>query len=305
MGVHLAIAVDSNYYNPFCALLASILHHHARGTVHIHAIATGIDEQRLKRITDLVLRNGQKIRFYSIADSRLNKLVTMSTWTAAVYYRLYFPLLIDEAIDRLIYLDSDTIILKNLEKLYTTSLDEFPVAAVYDNYVGVQPLIGILEEGEYFNSGVLLMDIIRWRQQAISEKTIDYLMKYPERIKFVDQCALNAVLQNNWKKLDISYNLLYSFIPQEPSKKESKLFIEDKTILHFTLQRPWLMLCKNRYRYLYKHYLKMSGLQQGRTIKDFSLKKLPKWMRLRIIEYYHGYPLQKKIWQVIKRWKPV
>jgi lipopolysaccharide biosynthesis glycosyltransferase len=92
-------------------------------------------------------------------------------------------------------------------------MNEFPVAAVYDNYVKSQPLLGIFDEGEYFNSGMLLIDVEKWREQNISEKVMEYLLKYPERIKFVDQCGLNAVLNGNWMKLPARFNRIFTYLP--------------------------------------------------------------------------------------------
>jgi lipopolysaccharide biosynthesis glycosyltransferase len=224
----------------------------------------------------------------------------MSTWTKAVYYRLYFPLLLKSEIQRFIYLDADTLVLKDLTKFYNLNLNSKPVAAVWDNYVNIQPLIGLDVEGEYFNSGVLLVDIQLWNQQAVSEKTIDYLIKNPEKIKYVDQCALNAVLKNNWHKLSNEYNLLYSYIPQESGIEAYKRIKEETTVIHFTLQRPWNTLCKNRFRSLYNFYFKHSPAKNNKRLNDFSFSKIKDLLILRIKEFYQDHAIIKAIWRLIK-----
>lgn len=299
MTVHLAIAFDQNYTRPFHALLASIAKN-AR-EVHLHVIATGVDEQQRRQISAYGCNHHIEITFYAIQDSRIALLTTKGTWTTAVYYRLYFPLLVNESVRRLLYVDTDTLVLKDLTELYQLSLEGYPVAAVYDNYVKIQPLIGIVSPGEYLNSGVLLMDTLVWREQRISEKAFDYLLTYPERIQYVDQCALNAVLRNNWLQLNSRYNLLYTYLPEEQSKKEIEKVMEDAVVVHFNLERPWHMLCRNRLRLLYRVYLNEFQGNNRTVISDFSVDKIPAWLMIRLKEFYIDSENLKAFWRSIKR----
>jgi len=299
--IHLALAFDENYQNPFLACATSILKNHKQTEVEFHLIATGVSLLRKKQIEDWLKKEGFNANFYDLTDSRINQLITCSTWTQAVYYRLYFPFLVDPTIERLLYLDSDTLILKNLTEFYTIDLQGYPVAAVYDNYVKTQPLIGIDSEGEYFNSGVLLMDLKKWRDQKISERTIEYLLNNPQNIRFVDQCGLNHTLKRNWLKLTSGFNLLYSYLPQTGSITEFSKIESNTTVIHFTLQRPWFMLCENRFRNLYKQNLEAGSLKNGPTVIDFSLDKIGTWMRIRIKEFYFDNALLQELWRMIKQ----
>jgi len=298
--IHLAIAFDRNYLRPFFALLASVFAHNNGESIHIHAIATEVDADSIKAIEQYVATHAGTISFYNITDERVQDFVTMSTWTKAVYYRLYFPLLLPPAVKRLLYLDTDTLVVSNLNALFNTPLDGKPVGAVDDNYVSVQPLLGIVTPGEYFNSGVLLIDMDLWRAQRVSEHTMEYLLKFPERIRFVDQCGLNAVLQGNWKKLDEGANFIYSKIPGDMPHKAVKRMLPQLTVIHFTLERPWWFLCKNPFRYLYPVYLKQSGLYAGPAIDDFEWGKLPQWFRIRLNEFYSNQPGLQYMWRRVK-----
>jgi lipopolysaccharide biosynthesis glycosyltransferase len=298
MKIHLAIAFDESYLAPFCALLESIIAN--GGNVHLHLIMTGVDETTQIKISDRAKAGGIQSNFYRITDKEITTLVTRDTWTTAVYYRLYFPMLVDPSIHRLIYLDTDTIVLRNLSELAELSLDGYPVAAVYDNYVQVQPLIGINEPGNYFNSGVLVMDLNEWRRQRVSERTLDYLKQYPERIRYVDQCGLNAVLMNNWFHLKSSYNLLYSYLPNEQSDRSMASLVHEASIVHFNIERPWQMLCKNRLRNQYRKYLRRSPIYSGRVVIDFSVQKVFDWIYIRLIEFYFDQEWIKRIWRSVR-----
>ena len=297
---HLGIAFDRNYLAPFYALITSVFVANPATSVSIHAIATGISPADMVQIEAYVRKHRATIIFYEIDEQLINRFVLGSNWTAAVYYRLFFPFLVPATVERLLYIDTDTLVVGDLRQFEQIELGTHPVAAVYDIWVKTQPLIGITEEGEYFNSGVLYMNVKEWRRQRISEQAFDYLLQYPERIKFVDQCALNAVLRANWKKVDSRFNTLYSYIPEALPRRDFASFLADKVVLHFTLERPWTMLCQNRFRYLYERYLLQSPSQLRRLHADFSWSKLPALLWIRLRESYSDYPALGKRWRQLK-----
>lgn len=301
--VHLAIAFDERYLRPFYTLLESILQHHVSSPVSFHVIATGVSEDDMERIKRYIVSRGSDITYYSIDQALLTRFVLGSHWTIAVYYRLFFPLLVSPDVVRLLYLDTDILVVNDLSQLYTTSLGLFPAGAAYDTYVKVQPLLGIEKPGEYFNSGVLLIDTAAWKNQRISERAMEYLTLYPERIKFVDQCALNAVLRGNWFLLPEDYNRMYSSIPQDIGRTALNDLIKTTVVIHFTLHRPWHMLCKSRLRNLYFYFLKRSPLV-GRSksrYDDFEWKKISSWLMIRVREFYQDTLILQQIWRSLKR----
>lgn len=298
--IHLAIAFDQNYLDPFYALITSIFFHNKNNKIYIHSIATGIPEEEKRAIAAYATKHKSEILFYSLDETLVSSFVLNSDWTPAVYYRLFFPLLIPDHISRLTYIDSDTLVINDLRAFEEVDLEGFPVGAVYDNYVKTAPQLGIYEEEKYFNSGVLVIDIAKWKEQLISEKAFAYLTEFPENIVFVDQDALNAVLKNNWKRLDYKYNLIYSVIPEALPRQAFKSFLADKIIIHFTLHRPWNMLCRNRFRYLYFKYLNLSPKGNKPKYADFSLDKLKKYVLIRLEEFYFDNASLRYVWRRIK-----
>jgi lipopolysaccharide biosynthesis glycosyltransferase len=300
LDIHLGIAFDQNYMRHFYALISSVLYHNCRHHIVVHAIITGVSAADQAQIKAFAEESGAIIHFYEIDEHYVRQFVLTSHWSSAVYYRLFFPLIIPESVNRLLYLDTDIVVINDLEDLFTQDLDNHPIAAVYDNWVKTAPQLGITEEGNYFNSGMMLINIPMWRKEKITEKVFDYLATYPERINYVDQCALNAVLINQWKKLDFRYNVLHSWIPESMTQKERKRFLKNKFIIHYTLDRPWKMLCQNQLRFLYFKYLKKSPYKMRRKYDDFSLNKVPSYLRIKAIDIYNNLPLVKTIWRAIK-----
>lgn len=300
--IHIGAGFDRNYLRHFFALLGSLIESHHQNRLQLHVIAEGLRADEMKRIVDLISRSGHDISFYELDRSLVDRFQVSGQWTPVVYYRLFFSLLLPSDIQRLIYLDCDTVVIKSLWPLYSIELDGYPIAAVYDNYVKTQPRIGIFKEGEYFNSGVMLIDLNEWRNQNVSENASTYLVTYPEKILFVDQCALNAVLKDNWKKLQSRFNLMYSALPQGISRRQMNEVLQDAVVVHFTLHRPWQMLCKNRLRFLYFYYLRRSGIKISLATyyTDFELRKLPAFLAIRLHEFYFDMPFIQKVWRFLQ-----
>jgi lipopolysaccharide biosynthesis glycosyltransferase len=299
--IHIAIAFDKNYLLQFYALCSSLAYNNRNNTLHLHVIATDVDEVNLNSLENFLLKFSINITFYRPDLSTIRSLVLTHNWTAAVYYRLLFPQIVPKHVVRLLYLDCDTLVLNDVNSLYNNEdIGQFPVAAVYDNYVKSQPLLGI-QEGNYFNSGVLLIDVPCWNEQQITQKATQYLIEFPERIRYVDQCALNAVLVNNWSRLPYNYNCLYTYLPASASWQTLQNFVNDVVVLHFTLERPWNFLCRNRLRVLYFHYLKKTRKNRSKRYIDFSWKLLPAWLNIRLLEFYVDSPKLQLFWRRLKK----
>lgn len=300
--LHIALAFDENYLNQFFTLASSIFSNHEPGEIFFHVIASGIPASKLKEIENYAAQQGNTIHFYSVDESTIKKFVLVNQWTHAVYLRLFFPLVVPEPVSKILYLDVDTVVVNPLYELWSFDLGTLPLAAVYDNYVKTQPKIGITQEGEYFNSGVMLINVPRWNALSISEKTMAYLHHNPEKILFVDQCGLNAVLKGLWVKLPEKFNFIYSRVPASASINELKSLVKSIVIVHYTLHRPWQMLCRNRLAYLYFHYRSLLPKQlTGKRYTDFSLAKIPAFIKIKLINLYFDLPFLGFLWRKFKR----
>lgn len=296
--LHIALAFDQNYLNQFYILATSIFTTHQKGEIKFHIIPSGIPTNKLKEIENYVSAQGNSIHFYSVDESTIKKFVLVNQWTYAVYLRLFFPLVVPESVSKILYLDVDIVVVNPLYELWALDLGTLPVAAVYDNYVKTQPKIGITQEGDYFNSGVLLIDVPRWNALSISEKTMAYLHHNPDKIMFVDQCGLNAVLKGLWIKLPEKFNFIYSRVPASASLKELNALVKNIVVVHYTLQRPWQMLCRNRLAYLYFDYRSLVPRElRGQRYTDFSFNKLPALFRIKLLNLYFDLPWLGKWWR--------
>lgn len=288
--IHIAIAFDQNFLTPFYVLLTSIFFNTRNNSITFHVIAAGVEQKEKEKIIKYIKGNIGTIIFYEINNELIKDFVLPDNvhFSIATYYRLFFPSLVPQNLSKLLYIDTDTVVIGDLSELYEIGLKN-PVGAAMDTAgVPVRTDLGLHSQADYFNAGVLLINLQLWREQNISENAINFINDFPEKIKWADQDALNAVLVDNWFKLDKRFNLTFYDIPAFLQKKNFNLFLKNKIIIHYTTeQKPWLTLCRNRLRFLYHYYLKKSPVtQQGKyTDLEWKNRLLYRYFKLRFKEF--------------------
>ena len=174
-------------------------------------MASDIKEE-LRFLVEASLPNGSiQITWIPISLNMFAEYGTAPHISLATYARLLMPSLIPQKIRRVLYIDTDTLILGTVADLWTTRLDGMVLAAVLDGLnahgtVGVSAAtLGMPAVTAYFNAGVLLVDLDQWRADGVTEKALRYLECNPAS-KFADQDALNVACDGRWKALAHRWN---------------------------------------------------------------------------------------------------
>lgn len=141
---------------------------------------------------------------------------TLQYISAAMFLRLLIPDAVPEGVDRLLYLDCDVLCTDSLAPLLEVDLAGAPLGAVRDVYTrrlvdmgGLPGLAGYREldpQATYFNSGVLLIDVPRWKECDVTGRSLDYVARHSHESRFPDQDALNHAVYGNWLRLPSRYN---------------------------------------------------------------------------------------------------
>lgn len=303
--IHLGIAIDQNYVTLFYVLLTSVFDNNKRHKIVVHIIATGVSENEKTKMSHFMKENNGEIFFYDFDNSQASDLYLKKHLTVACYYRLYLPALVPEKIEKLLYLDTDMVVIGDLLELYNTDLTGWPAAIVNYADADPKPELNVHNPGDYFNSGLMLMNLSEWEKQNISERAIEFVQQNPTVCKLSDQDGLNAVLVGNYYKLPLKYNVTLSDIPQNLGKSKHKEYLKDKVVIHYTRggHKPWKILGKNKFRYIYHDYLKKSPRRNEKKYSDFSFK--PKtlffFLKIRTEERIVDYPLAYKLYKKLVR----
>jgi lipopolysaccharide biosynthesis glycosyltransferase len=226
--INIVCACDDNYVIMLCAMIKSIeINHKFRENIDLYVIDHNIEEINKEKVEKSI--NSEKItiiwkridketlKYLKVRDENLD--------LTTHYLRLLIPYLLPETLKKVIYLDCDLLLFDEIATLWNTPLDGFPIAAIQDGGVGKMKdgwqipnhqELGLNPEAKYFNSGVLIIDLIAWKEGNFSEKIIRCTEENINHNVLWDQYGFNVIFQENWKELEHAWNFFQynKYIPK-------------------------------------------------------------------------------------------
>ena len=199
----------------------------------------------------------RRLRRYGVAP-RMKRHRFGAFASLTIYFRLFIPALFPQY-DKAIYLDSDIVVPGDISRLWETPLGDCLVGACADTSIGnipqfsryIDEYVGV-DPRKYVNSGVLLMNLARLREEDIAGKFLSWMEKYRFATVAPDQDYLNALCCGSIRYLDPSWNTMPA---------EGTIISEHPQIIHFNLAtKPWL--CESvRYEEVFWEYAVSSGYE--------------------------------------------
>ncbi|GKW13874.1 LPS 1,2-glucosyltransferase [Pectobacterium carotovorum subsp. carotovorum] len=244
--LNVAYGIDKNYaVGCGISIASTLINNEIDFTFHV--FSDDFDDDFIKKLNVLAEKFKTKIVLYKINSEILKTLPCTDIWSHAMYFRLLAFSHLSDKISSLLYLDADVMCKGSLAQLH--KLDTAPhVAAVIRDVPEMQKKsasrlkIPTLE-GEYFNSGVLFVNLEIWNELDLTKKIFEKLINGDESIQYPDQDIMNILLHNNVSFLPREYNTIYSIKNElsDPSHQKYKESIKDDTILiHYTgVTKPW------------------------------------------------------------------
>lgn len=289
--IHIACAADKNYAPHCAAMLHSVFTNNPPGKVTIHFLhGPGMEAGVLGQLKQVVLQVGGEIRFHEIPDHAVTGLQSKGRVAGVMWYRVFLPERLTE-LDRILYLDADTLVVDSLQPLWESELDGYYGAAVtniFDPEYRHRPaFLGLHGESEYFNSGVLLMNLDAMRRNSVAQRVCEVAREHGDKLMWQDQDPLNMVFSGKWLRLHPRWNCQNSFFYSNHAVRIfGKGAVEEACrnpgIVHFegpALAKPWHYLSKHPYKSDYlKHRAQTPWAvveEEGKTTKNRILKPFP------------------------------
>jgi len=250
----LVFAADEGFARATAVAMHSALEHLSPNLYpRIYVLDNGITNGSRERMSKVASRvAGREIRWLRVPPERLADQPDGARFTSTTYARLLIPELLPTRTRRAVYLDGDALVRDDLSPLFRVGLGGAPLAAVRDlaicstntEWSGVR---GFVEPKPYFNAGVLVIDVARWRAEGFGERALAFARSVTEPLPSADQDAMNGVA-NNWHELDFRWNVqLTMFLDDKPrtdltdwlSRNRAELY-RDAAVLHFAgFPKPW------------------------------------------------------------------
>lgn len=243
----IVLAGDYSYIRQIETTLKSLCYHNKK--VKVYIFNQDIPSEWFRATRQKMERIGSELVDIKLLDSRLDK-----EWTAGfghinymAFARYFIPEYVGE--DRVLYLDSDLIVTGEICHLFDLDLGENYLAAVAALH-GMSSL---------FNSGVLLIDNKRWKEEKVFEQLIARTQRDWQRVPEGDQSILNSVFSGRWLALDQSYNFPIGYDYGAYVRGELGVFDLPLTplplVLHYiSPDKPWNTFSSGRLRQIWWDY---------------------------------------------------
>lgn len=191
-------------------------------------------------------------------------------WNPIVLARLILDKLLPTDVDKVLYLDGDTINVASLSDLWNTDLEDKVLGGCIEATVNKKQKesLGMLHM-PYINAGVLLINLKLWKENSIGKKILSYYKDNAGKLFANDQDAINGTLKGKIYYLNPRYNFynIYWFYPYKVlsdlmgdayyyTKEEVDFAIQSPAIIHYLgEERPWRKGNKHKFKIYYEKYL--------------------------------------------------
>ncbi len=260
--VHVAwIFDDAASVEATVALTSVAAHANPDRSYVLHLLVVDVSPARLEALTSLSARNfAVRVQRLSLSASAYPELPRAKQ---VVMERIALGRHLPD-IDRVLYLDTDLVALRDVGALFDTELDGCPIGAAVDLNVQRRRIRGRPMAGEptverhlekvlsisgqlqerYFNSGVLLLDLDAMRKRGFEDQARTMVSEHPDIISMADQDVLNRMLVRETMLLDGRWNVFppptrWYFVSGTEADRERNRHLADPFILHFAGGKPW------------------------------------------------------------------
>jgi len=260
MKMDVIAACDADFAQHLAVMFLSLADTNPRHTFSVFVLWSGSSREKDK-LREVLTGTPFEFSFIDVSDAGLSDLVVGGYFTTMTYARLLMGNLLPLEFDRILYLDGDILARGDISELWTADLQGKTLGAVIDlpRYPFNRNL-GLPADALYFNAGVLLIDLRRWRERKIGERALTFAREHPDRLRWSDQCALNFVLHDDWTVLDRIWNFQsmdvahvvnghLRFDNVDPKR------LANARLVHFNgSSKPWHYLNDHPFKGEYLHY---------------------------------------------------
>lgn len=271
--MNILVTLDQNYFPQLQVMLTSLKLNNPGEQFSLYLLHNHLPEQMLEAVNKWCGQAGYGFFPVQMDEELFRSAPASSRYPVEMYYRLLAAWMLPEDLDRMIYLDPDTLIINPLRPLWETNMTGWLFGAAAHTgkteFANDMNRLRLGVEHDYYNSGVLLMDLKLERQEILPEKIFQYVEEHRMELILPDQDLLNALYGERIFPLDDAlwnydarnYN---NYLMRSSGKCNVKWVMENTGILHFCGKaKPWKPGYIYRFGMLYQHYMQLAMRDWG------------------------------------------
>lgn len=281
----------------------------------VYLLGEDITDTNKNILSQIGRKYGRNMIVINVPKFHIPDSILSARWPLSAFTRLFSGELLPQEVQRVLYLDCDTIICGKLDEIDHWKINENIFCGVKDCIGSAyKKNIGMHKKKPYVNAGVLLIDLDNLRKMDVKSLIDDYMDKYERFTSYADQDILNGIFNEQIGYLPPNYNVMtidiaHSYreiqLLRRPTGFYSKEEIEKATknprIIHYTTNmlviRPWFLNSNHPFKDEFDKYCKISPWNEcekrkmafGKTAKMIKIIRMfPDWIAYRILGLIHS-----------------
>lgn len=247
--MNILVTLNSGYVKPLCVMLRSLAESNPRTSFDIYVAHTDLTETDFDAIGNVAEGSGSRVLSVRVPAELFKNAPILKRTAKETYYRLFAAAYLPKDLDRILYIDPDTLIVGNLTPLYNVQFGDCLFAGCghltpFINFLNTARL-GMRPQSTYINAGVLMLNLRALRALFSPQEVFDCIQKHPYRLVLADQDVLNTLYGDRIMRLDENiYNLderCFRRLCQKYGKEAAMVFVRQNTcIIHYNGKyKPW------------------------------------------------------------------
>ena len=262
--IDLLVSLDENYLPQLRVMLYSASLNNPGVNFRVFLLHRGFSAEQLSSLSRQLEALDMELRAVRVDERLFESAPVMKQYPQEMYYRLLAAQLLPEDMDRIIYLDPDILVINPLTPLWRLDMGgKLFAAAAHTGMTELANNVNRLRLGterNYFNSGVLLIDLASCRAEVEPEEIFSYVSEHADELVLPDQDVLNALYSSRILELDDAlwnYDArnFKNYLMRSNGVADMEWVIENTAVLHFCGRaKPWKPHYRHRFGMLYLHY---------------------------------------------------
>ncbi len=260
--INILFSCDTNYAMPMTVCITSIFENNKENQVNVYVFYSSLSERQKEILIKLADQYNQDIIQIKVAEHYFETAPTLR-WSKEAYYRLLITELLPQELERIIYLDCDTIVNKPIIDLFEMDLEGKYMSALTEKESEKHRIrLGLGLPGGYYQSGVILFDLNECRKILNYIKVEEVIKSLGDKLLVVDQDIINVIFDDKIKKLDEKFNNceITNFKKNNFNRFlnfTNKKDVDETYIFHFASGKPWNNLYSGSCENIWYKYLKI------------------------------------------------
>ncbi|MBT2771763.1 glycosyltransferase family 8 protein [Halomonas sp. ISL-60] len=283
--ITIVLCADEGYVDKAAAVMAStICHSQTPEALHFYLLGYQLSTHTHQRLHNWFTTLPASLTVIEAESSSWPE-SALGRFGPAAMLRLGMHNWLPSSCQKVIYLDCDLVVLDDIANVSSFDMEGAPIASVANLQGTEQSRMGLGFQ-DYFNSGVLVVDLEGWKARNVLDQVDRILKQHDYALNYPDQDALNLIFQD-WYRLPMRWNMQPYAYPAVEKKvahyanwqKELEHAIREPAIVHFIgARKPWHANSRHPLTYLYQHYLSLTPWQPSVSVPPPPLQQRFKQM---------------------------